>query len=288
MLPKLHLIGGPTASGKTAAALKLARQAPSVIINADAMQVYEGLPLLTAQPTKEEKAQAPHELFEIFDPSHACSAGQWLALARAAIEKAAEQNKTPILVGGTGLYFHVLLNGLAKIPPIPDNVRKATTALYDRLGHDAFREALAKMDPESAKRITLNDRQRLCRAYDVAAHTGKPLGEWQKQKETEPLIARFALHRHKLMSDRQELYAKCDARFVKMIESGAMEEVRALLEQNLSPDLPSMKILGVRELAAHLRGDISLDEAITAAQQVTRNYAKRQMTWFRNQWKEEA
>jgi len=282
--PTLHMIGGPTASGKTAAALKLAAQVGGVIINADAMQVYAGLPLLTAQPSLDEKRAAPHKLFEVFDPAERSSAGRWAALARLAIGEAVGSGKTPILVGGTGLYFSALLGGLAEIPSIPDEVRLRATALYLELGHDAFRAGLAKLDPDSAARIKPNDRQRLIRAYEVAAHTGKPLSQWQKEGEAASIEKDFTVERHVLMPQRDKLYAACDARFLKMIEGGALDEVRALLARALDPEWPSMKILGVPELAAHLRGDCSLDESIAKAQQSTRNYAKRQCTWFRNQW----
>lgn len=283
--PLLHLVGGPTASGKTALALKLAHEMNGAIINADAMQLYAGLPILTAQPTAEEKASAPHFLFEIFDADQRGSAGKWLALATAAIEGVAAQGLTPIVVGGTGLYFRALLGGLADIPPIPEEVHQSTVALYDTLGHDDFRQRLAECGRESAARIAPNDRQRLIRAFEVASHTGKTLGDWQKAGEQTSIEAHFTLQRHLLLPERTALYAACDARFEMMMKAGALEEVRALLLRKLDPDLPSMKILGVPELAAHLRGEMPLKDAIAKAQQVTRNYAKRQVTWFRNQWK---
>lgn len=282
--PTLHLIGGPTASGKTALALHLAREENGTIINADAMQIYAGLPLLTAQPTQAEKEEIPHELFEILDPSEKSSAGRWLALAQVVLDRAVQAGRTPIIVGGTGLYFRALLGGLAEIPPVPEHVRNATAALYDEKGHDAFRAALTKIDPESAAKIKPNDRQRLIRAFEVASHTGQTLGAWQKQGQESGIIEQaFTIKRHLLLPERAALYAACDARFLNMVKKGALNEVRALMALNLSPDLPAMKILGVRELAAHLRGEMLLEEAITKAQQFTRNYAKRQLTWFRNQ-----
>ena len=282
--PALYMIGGPTASGKTAAALELAQRVDGVVINADAMQVYKGLPLLTAQPSPEEKGASPHKLFEIFDPSERSSVGRWAELARVEIAAAVRDGKTPILVGGTGLYFAALLGGLAEIPPIPDAVRLEATGLYIEKGHDAFRSELAKLDPDSAARIKPNDRQRLIRAYEVVAYTGKTLGQWQTEGAAQSIEKDFVVERRLLMPERDALYAACDARFLKMIEAGALEEVQRILAQNLDPDLPSMKILGVPELAAHLRGELSLDEATAKAQQSTRNYAKRQCTWFRNQW----
>lgn len=283
----LYLIGGPTASGKTALALTLARRKNGVIINADAMQVYAGLPLLTAQPTAAEKVEIPHELFEIFAPSEKSSAGRWLALAEAAIARVVQAGKTPIVVGGTGLYFKALLEGLADIPPIPSVTHEEAVALYDKKGHDSFREKLAALDPESAAKIKPNDRQRLIRAYEVVAYTGKTLGKWQKRDQGSGFRTQnFTIKRRLLLPEREKLYAACDARFLRMVEQGAMEEVRALLAQKLDPNLPAMKILGIRELAAHLRGEITLKEAIQKAQQFTRNYAKRQVTWFKNQWKD--
>lgn len=282
--PPLHLVGGPTASGKTALALEIAQRERGCVINADAMQIYAGLPLLTAQPTAADKEIAPHELFEIFDVAEKSSAGKWLALAEKAIHRAAEDGQTPIIVGGTGLYFAALLGGLSDMPEIPEKIHAETIALYEKLGHDSFRAALAKIDPVSAERIEKNDRQRLIRAYEVGKHTEKTLPEWQKKTRPCPLEAQFDLRFHLLMPPREELYAACDARFLRMIKKGALDEVGSLLARKLDPSLPSMKILGVPELAAHLRGEISLDQAIALAQQHTRNYAKRQTTWFRNQW----
>lgn len=281
--PRLHLVGGPTASGKTALALDIARAENGAIINADAMQIYAGLPLLTAQPTAQEKQAAPHSLFEILDPSEKSSAGRWLALARAAIDEAAARGQTPVIVGGTGLYFSALLGGLAEIPPVPDAIRIETTELYDRLGHDAFRAALAGLDPHSAARIKPNDRQRLIRAYEVCAATGKPLPVWQTEAAAAcDLPAKFTIVPHILRPERSKLYAACDARFVQMMANGALDEVRALAARALDPDLPAMKILGVPELLAYLRGEVTLETAIAQAQQATRNYAKRQTTWFRD------
>jgi tRNA dimethylallyltransferase len=335
--PTLILIGGATASGKSALALEIARRESGTIINADAMQVYAGLPVLTAQPPRSIQHSAfsiqgraiPHELYEVFDPAEKSSAGRWLDLAKEAIERAVESGRKPIVVGGTGLYFKALLEGIAEIPPIPQDVRAESKKLYDALGSEVFRSALAKLDPESAAKIKPNDRQRLIRAYEVVRHTGKTLGAWQKtqrpasfrgeldpetgasenpesrlfkkeQNQTgfrinflsskdEKKIVRddeFKIVRHLLLPPREELYAACDARFLRMMERGAVEEVKALMAQGLDPELPAMKILGVREIAAYLRGDVSREEAIAKAQQATRNYAKRQVTWFRGQWKD--
>jgi tRNA dimethylallyltransferase len=281
------LIGGPTASGKSAFAMKLARQKYGSIINADAMQIYASLPLLTAQPDASDKTEIPHLLYEVTDPSEPSSAGKWLSQARDAITQTCKAGRTPILVGGTGLYFEALQGGLADIPNIPEEVRAEVQKLYDAWGEEKFRGALSEFDKESALRIARNDRQRLIRAYEVAIHTGKNLGFWQQQKSPPPLQdaqEEFTFEHHLLLPPRDNLYEACDKRFLQMIEHGAIDEVKNLLARKLSPELPAMKILGVRELASYLNGEASLESAILKAQQMTRNYAKRQLTWFRNKW----
>jgi len=293
--PKIILIAGPTGSGKSALALELARRENGTIINADAMQIYAGLLILTNQPDAEAQKEIPHALYAALDPTEKSSAGIWRKLAIAAIEETATEGRTPILVGGTGLYFKALLGGLADIPEIPNEIRTQLQLRYDEIGEEKFRHELSKRDPESASRIARNDRQRLIRAYEVVAHTGKALGEWQKKSEArgwrlensssasslKPLAPEF----HLLLPPRDKLYAACDTRFVSMIERGAVEEVRQFLKRNLEPALPVMKTIGLREIASHLRGEMTLAQATAKAQQATRNYAKRQMTWFRNQWK---
>ncbi|MDX2028976.1 MAG: tRNA (adenosine(37)-N6)-dimethylallyltransferase MiaA [Alphaproteobacteria bacterium] len=281
--PKIILIAGPTASGKSALALEIARGSNGTIINADAMQVYAGLPILTAQPSESECREVPHELYGVLDPSESSSAGKWVALAKRAIAKTIDNGRTPILVGGTGMYFRALLGGLADIPEIPGEVREKAEKLYAELGEEEFRRELARLDPESARRLEKNDRQRLIRAYEVAAHTGKPIIHWQKNTP-ENYLEFFSIEPHLLLPERTTLYAACDRRFAGMIEQGAVDEVRAFLARNLNAELPAMKTLGVREIGAYLRNEMPLDESIAKAQQATRNYAKRQMTWFRNQW----
>lgn len=285
MTKTLLLLAGPTASGKSGAAAALALRCNGAIINADAMQVYAGLPVLTAQPTADQQAVAPHALYGFWDPGERFSAGMWLPRARAAVEAAVELGQTPIVVGGTGLYFKALLEGLACVPEVPKAARAKAQALYDALGEQAFRQALAHLDPESAAQLKPNDKQRLIRAYEVAAHTGKPLAHWQRQTQRDGWADRFAVRPCLIMPPRPDLYAACDARFLTMLEQGAMDEVRALAARQLDRDLPAMKILGAAELMAFLQGETDLPTAIAKAQQATRNYAKRQMTWFRNQWK---
>ncbi|MFY9287067.1 MAG: tRNA (adenosine(37)-N6)-dimethylallyltransferase MiaA [Alphaproteobacteria bacterium] len=281
---KIILIAGPTASGKSALALKLAHENKGTIINADAMQIYSGLPVLSAQPSAEQLKTVPHELYGILDPSQRSSAGTWMQLAKTAITKTLTQNRTPLLTGGTGLYFKSLMGGLADIPEIPKEVRHKVQEMYDTLGEEKFRKELSKLDPESAARLAKNDRQRSIRSYEVALHTGKPIGYWQKK--TKPgFLDDFKIERHLLLPPRDELYAACDKRFDLMIKMGAVAEAKHFLARRLDPTLPAMKTLGLREIGAHLKGEINLKEAVIKAQQATRNYAKRQMTWFRNQWK---
>ena len=290
MEQKLILIGGPTASGKSALALDLACQYDGAILNADALQVYAGLPLLSAQPSSEDRARVPHRLYGVTDPAEPSSAGKWRAQAMAALSETVSAGKTPIFVGGTGLYFRALLGGLDDIPPIPDAVRAEASRLYDELGERAFRERLAAKDPDSVARLARNDRQRLVRAYEVVLHTGRPLSQWHGQKGEDEIFVvpasgvRLRVEKNLLLPERDTLYAACESRFLTMMERGALAEVEAFLERKLDPALPVMKTIGVRELGAYLAGEISLKAALEKAQQLTRNYAKRQMTWFRNQW----
>ena len=286
--PKMILVAGPTASGKSAFALDLARQHHGTIINADAMQIYAGLPILSAQPDAAAIKEIPHKLYGAIDPSERSSVGRWLGLAQQAIRETLAEDRTPILVGGTGLYFRALLQGLAEIPPIPESVRNAVTHLYDTLGEAAFRRDLARLDPATESRLARNDRQRLIRAYEVVTHTGRPLGEWHGEGlgagASSGLGGKSTLIPHLLMPPREELYAACNQRFLSMLERGALEEVRVFRERGLTPDLPAAKTIGLRELTSFIEGKTSREESIADAQQATRNYAKRQMTWFRNQW----
>jgi tRNA dimethylallyltransferase len=214
--------------------------------------------------------------------SEACSVGRWLDMAAAEINAAWDQGRLPVVTGGTGMYLKALTEGLADIPDIPDQVNKKARADYDRLGGEAFRDALAKLDPDAAAKLPAGDRQRLIRVMAVVRATGRPLADWQgKQIEGPALAARFATI--VLMPGRDELYAASDARFDGMMESGALDEVKALVALDLDPDLPAMKALGVPELARHLAGELTLESAAQAAKQATRNFAKRQMTWLRNQ-----
>lgn len=276
---RLTLIGGPTASGKSALALALAERTGAVIINADSQQLYAELSVLSARPDAEEEARAEHRLYGVAAGDDPWSVGRWVRAVEDLLDEIG--GRSAVLVGGTGLYFTALTKGLADIPPVPDAVRQTVEADYDRMGEAAFRQRLAEVDPEAAARIEENDRQRLIRAMAVATHTGRTLSEWQA--DTRPILAPGSWTGQLIIPERDVLYAACDARCAVMLERGALDEVRALMDKGLSPALPVMKAVGVRELAAHLRGETSREEALDQMRQVTRNYAKRQLTWFRNQ-----
>ena len=275
------LIGGPTASGKSAFALNLARETGGEIVNADSMQIYAGLSVLTAAPTPEELAASPHHLFGVADAADGWSVGKWLQAAATVLADIAARGRTAIVVGGTGLYFRALTHGLADIPPVPETQREVSALLYAAQGEHEFRDVLAALDPEAEARIESGDRQRLLRAHAVAIATGKSLTAWQT--DTKPTLAEGTWRGVVLDLPRAQLYDRCDARFGLMVENGALEEVAAMEARGLDPALPALKAVGYRELAAHLRGETSLDEALDAARQETRRYAKRQLTWFRNQ-----
>jgi tRNA dimethylallyltransferase len=277
--PEIVIVAGPTASGKSALALALAEEFAGTIINADSQQVYRDLAVLSARPSDAEMARVPHRLYGVIDAAENCSAGRWLALAQEEIDAARAAGRLPILAGGTGLYLEALLNGLAALPPIPAAARAEAKALYAELGGAAFRERLAALDPAGATKIAASDAQRLTRAYEVARATGKPLSQWHaEQVPTRDLHAAAIV----LLPDRTGLYRACDARVMAMMAQGAEEEARRLLARDLAADLPAMKAVGLRELGAALSGRVLRDDAIAAMQQATRQYAKRQYTWFRN------
>ncbi|ACG77288.1 tRNA delta(2)-isopentenylpyrophosphate transferase [Phenylobacterium zucineum HLK1] len=279
MEPRIWLIAGPTASGKSALALRLAEASGAEIVNADSMQLYAGLRVLTAGPGPEETARAPHHLFGSVDPADGWSVGRWLRAASEVIADIRGRGRPVVVVGGTGLYFRALTQGLAEIPEVPADVRAKAAADFERMGEAAFRTRLAEVDPAAAARIAPGDRQRLCRAWEVFAATGQALSDLQRTGA--PAIADWSAVA--LEPPRPALYARCDARLHAMVREGALEEVRALIARNLDPALPAMKAVGVREFAAHLRGETSLEAAVEAAQQETRRYAKRQITWMRGQ-----
>jgi tRNA dimethylallyltransferase len=278
---KLVVIAGPTASGKSALALAVAEEFGGMVINADSMQIYHTLRILTARPTPADEARVPHRLYGILSPTDLCSAGRWRSLAAAACDEAWSAGKLPVVVGGTGLYLRALLGGLSPIPDIPDDIRAATRARFAHLGNAAFHAGLAAVDPVMAARLHPANSQRLIRAWEVLAATGRSLADWQAQPPFTGLDA--AAFTISVTPPRQLLYAGCDRRFLDMLERGAVDEVRALMALDLAHDLPAMRALGVPALIAYVKGEINRDEAVEEAQQATRNYAKRQLTWFRHQ-----
>jgi tRNA dimethylallyltransferase len=279
--PPAILIAGPTASGKSALALALARERGGEIVNADSMQLYADLRVLTARPGPEEEAEAPHHLYGIADGADPWSVGRWLRAAREVLADIAARGRTAIVVGGTGLYLTALTRGLADMPAVPAEARRRALALLEAEGEAAFRARLAAVDPEAEARIAPGDRQRLTRALEVFEATGAPLSTWRRPAE--PVLADGAYRGLVVDPPREALVARCDARLAAMLEAGALDEVARLAARGLPPEAPIMKALGVAPFAAHLRGELSLGEALALAQRDTRRYAKRQSTWFRNQ-----
>jgi tRNA dimethylallyltransferase len=278
------IIAGPTASGKSALALELAAAFGGAIINADSQQIYRDLPILSARPDAAATRRVPHRLYGFLDAAERGSVAIWRDRALVEIATVREEGRLPFLVGGTGLYLRALQRGLAPVPAIPAATRAEAAELYAVLGGTAFRERLAEFDPAAASRLPAGDRQRLLRAWEVVRATGRSIGEWQRRvakSSPGPAPLRFATIL--IMPPREVLYAACDRRFAMMIGEGALEEAATLAARAVPPDLPAMKGVGVPELLRHLRGEISLDDAITLAQRATRRYAKRQMTWFRHQ-----
>lgn len=276
--PRVALIAGPTASGKSALATHLAQMTGGIVINADASQVYADIPILSARPTAEDMGDVPHRLFGHIDGAEACSAARWAAEARAEIDAAHRAGKLPVLVGGTGLYIRTLLDGIAPVPDIDPAIREAVRGMPVAAAYDA----LTQEDPEAAARLAPADTTRVARALEVVRSTGRPIKSWQAEKiggighriRVAPMI---------LLPPREWLVERCDRRFDLMIEAGAIEEVATLLTRNLNPDLPVMRAIGVPEIAQYLKSDTDLDSFAEKGKLATRQYAKRQYTWFSNQ-----
>lgn len=276
------LIAGPTASGKSALALALARQLNGTVINADSMQVYRELAILTARPTPEDERLAPHALYGHIPASVPYSAGRYVAEAAAAIREAHAAGRIAIVVGGTGLYFKGLLEGLSPVPPIPEAVRAHWRGEAERLGSPALHGVLRDRDPGMAERLAPGDRQRIVRALEVLDATGTSLAEWQARAAS-PLLCRTTTICLVLAPPRAELACRAEQRLADMIRDGALDEVRQLLSLGLPDDLPAMRALGVPALSAHIRGEKTLEEAIALTAIETRQYIKRQLTWARGQ-----
>jgi tRNA dimethylallyltransferase len=276
--PRVALIAGPTASGKSALAVRLAQAANGVVINADASQVYADLQVLSARPSAQEMTQAPHRLFGHIDGGEACTAARWAAEAQMEIDSAHQEGRLPILVGGTGLYLRTLIDGIAPVPDIDPGIRAAVRALPVAEAH----AALSREDPDAAARLAPADTTRVARALEVVRSTGKPLSYWQQHKSG-GIADRIHLSPLILLPPRDWLIARCDLRFEQMVEGGAVKEVEALLARNLSPSLPVMRAIGVPEIAGWLRGDMDRETMLERGRIATRQYAKRQYTWFSRQ-----
>jgi len=276
------LIAGPTASGKSALALSLAEKLDGVVINADSMQVYRDLRVITARPSPEEEQRAPHRLYGHVDAAVNHSVGHWFRDAQAALVEAAATGKTPIFVGGTGLYFRALLTGLAAIPPIDPDIRAHFRARLEQEGVEALHAELSRVDPQTAARLMVRDRSRILRALEVLEVTGRTMGEWHGDG-LPPVLDTDVAIKIFLTPEREQLKQRIEKRFGAMLDAGALEEVSALDARKLSETLPAMKAHGVPWLRKLFRGEISREEAAEGAVMDTRRYAKRQVTWFRNQ-----
>ncbi|MGJ5181661.1 tRNA (adenosine(37)-N6)-dimethylallyltransferase MiaA [Bradyrhizobium oligotrophicum] len=279
---KAVLIAGPTASGKSALALELAQKASGVVINADSMQVYRDLRVLTARPTAEEEADVPHRLYGHVDAGVNYSVGHYVRDAADVLAEAQRAGWLPIFVGGTGLYFKALTRGLSAVPQVAEAVREGVRLRLARDGVEALHAELSRRDPAAGARLNVRDRTRIARALEVIEATGRPLADWHADT-TPPLLPAGGTRALFIAPERETLYARIDARFDVMLDGGALEEVARLAARGLDPLLPAMKAHGVPALIRHLRGEISRDEAATIGKADTRHYAKRQFTWFRHQ-----
>lgn len=281
------VIAGPTAGGKSALALHLAQEEDGVVINADSMQVYRDLPILTAQPDPAALRSVPHRLYGVLPLDDPATAARWAELALKEVEAAVGAGKLPILVGGTGLYLKALLEGFAPIPEIDPGVRAQANALLEELGAAGLHAHLAERDPATAAKLRPSDSQRLMRAWEVLEGTGKPLAWWQARPSEPPRGEQGPVSALSFVVNpaRAELYAACNDRLIAMVAKGAVAEVRAALARYPDADheQSGFKALGFKEIRRHIEAQVSLEEAVTAAQQATRNYAKRQGTWFRHQ-----
>ncbi len=275
------LIAGPTACGKSRAAMAVAEQFGGVIVNADSMQVYRELRILSARPGEDDELRVPHRLYGCVPTARAYSTGQWLEDVSAVLNDIWRDGRLPVVAGGTGLYFQALLHGLADVPEIPNEVRQPLREQLAQEGAETLHGRLADCDPVLAQRLEPGDGQRIVRGLEVFEATGRPLSAWQGGTGQGAPLSERDVVAFALWPPRETLYARCDARFDMMMEAGALDEVRRLMALDLDPALPAMKALGVRQLMSHLRGEVDLADAISDAKTWTRRYAKRQMTWLR-------
>ena len=282
---KAVIICGPTGAGKSSLALNLAEKFEGVIINADSVQIYREIKILSGRPTSDDYRKAPHRLYGIMSIFKPCTLGIWRKMALETIKECELSGRLPIICGGTGLYIKFLLNELSAIPEISPSIKLEAREKLKELGNENFRELLSKNDPASASRIKSGDTNRLLRAWEVFTATTKPLSYWHKK-------SRKAGSQHKffkvcLMPERKALYSICDQRFLEFVEQGAVEEARAFDFITASPELPASKTLGLLELIKYTKGELELSDAVEQAQRATRRYAKRQLTWFRHQLDED-
>jgi tRNA dimethylallyltransferase len=277
------LIAGPTASGKSALALAIARETNGVVVNADSMQVYHILQILTARPTASEMGDVPHELFGHVHPSQHYSAGRWMDDVTALLAKPELEQMHLVFVGGTGLYFKALLGGLSPMPEVADDVRTYWRARLEAVGAVALHAELQSRDAQTAARLKPQDGQRIVRAFEVLESSGEPIHAWQGRSGTAVISGPY-VRKICILPEREAVRARIGRRFQAMVQGGALDEVRSLLTLNLDPLLPSMKAIGVAELGAFLRDEISLQKAVELASAATRQYAKRQTTWLRHQF----
>lgn len=285
-LPPVVIIAGPTASGKSAHAMDVARERNGVIINCDSVQIYDAFPILSARPQPEEMQEIPHKLYGALHPDNPCSAGNWREMAEPIIEDALQSLQTPVICGGTGLYIKALTDGLSAIPDIPEEIRRDVNARQKKHGNPGFYALLQERDPVMAARLHPHHTARLIRAYEVIEATGRSLAEWQKDERIGP-PPHWRFEIIKLMPPRDALYERCNTRFDTMMSAGALEEAADFLKKiedgMVRNDTPAARTLGFRPLCRYIKGEISLDEAIERARAETRRYAKRQVTWFKHQ-----
>lgn len=279
-MTKIIIIAGPTASGKTSFSIKLAQEMGGEIINSDSMQVYSENPIISAQPTLEERQNVPHHLFGYVKGNEEYTIARWLNDATNEIKNI---KNNPIVVGGTGFYLKHLIFGLSAIPEIPNEVRNNARELLEEVGNDQFHKFLIKIDPQSALKIDPNNSKKVLRAYEVFKTTGKPIHYWQEHNINYFPVSSFKLII--LLPSREAIYENCNQRFIEMLDKGVVEEVKYLMKQNYNPLCGIMKSHGVPELSKYLANEWSLEQAIEKSQQVVRNYAKRQITWFKHQFK---
>jgi len=284
MKKNIIIIAGPTASGKSSLAIDVAKITNGVIVNADSMQVYKDTPIISACPDKNDKQEVEHRLYEIYDSSHHGTVNQWLERVKTEIEDIWLQGKTPVVTGGTGMYINILINGMSPIPETPEKIKLETLNLIEEIGINELHKKLCIIDPVIGDKLEPNDTTRVRRAYEVFSSTGKSLSDWHKEDQIK-IFDNAKFYVIKILPEREELYQRCNLRFDLMLEKNALNEIIELNKKKLNKNLPAMKAIGVPPLLDFINGKISKEEAIEKGKTQTRQYAKRQNTWFKNQLK---